>query len=198
MILGELELTPHLFWLLQVLVGWLAGFGAQSLVKDVISGFFIIFEDQYGVGDFVKIQDITGTVEEIGLRITKIRGFKGDINIIPNGQITVVTNYSRENSAALVDVNLAYENDIDRAIEIIEKVSREYAAENPDIVEEPQVLGITTMDNVGVTLRLIARTLPMKHWGVERALRKVIKKAFDENNIEISYPRLVVLDKEQT
>jgi small conductance mechanosensitive channel len=198
MILGELGVNTSSILATAGIGGLAIGFGAQSLVKDVISGFFIIFEDQYGVGDFVKIQDITGTVEEIGLRITKIRGFKGDINIIPNGQITVVTNYSRENSAALVDVNLAYENDIDRAIEIIEKVSREYAAENPDIVEEPQVLGITTMDNVGVTLRLIARTLPMKHWGVERALRKVIKKAFDENNIEISYPRLVVLDKEQT
>ena len=197
MILGELGVNTSSILATAGIGGLAIGFGAQSLVKDVISGFFIIFEDQYGVGDFVKIQDITGTVEEIGLRITKIRGFKGDINIIPNGQITVVTNYSRENSAAVVEVNLAYENDIDKAIAIMEKVSREYAAQNPDIVEEPAVFGITAMDNVGITLRLVARTLPMKHWGVERELRKVIKKAFDENNIQISYPRFVILDKEE-
>ena len=197
MILGELGVNTSSILATAGIGGLAIGFGAQSLVKDVISGFFIIFEDQYGVGDFVKIQDITGTVEEIGLRITKIRGFKGDINIIPNGQITVVTNYSRENSAAVVEVNLAYENDIDKAIAIMEKVSREYAAENPDIVEEPKVFGITAMDHVGITLRLVARTLPLKHWGVERELRKVIKKAFDENNIQISYPRFVILDKEE-
>ena len=197
MILGELGVNTSSILATAGIGGLAIGFGAQSLVKDVISGFFIIFEDQYGVGDFVKIQDITGTVEEIGLRITKIRGFKGDINIIPNGQITVVTNYSRENSAAVVEVNLAYENDIDKAIAIMEKVSREYAAQNPDIVEEPAVFGITAMDNVGITLRLVARTLPMKHWGVERELRKVIKKAFDQNNIQISYPRFVILDKEE-
>jgi len=197
MVLGELGVNTSSILATAGIGGLAIGFGAQSLVKDVISGFFIIFEDQYGVGDFVKIQDITGTVEEIGLRITKIRGFKGDINIIPNGQITVVTNYSRENSAAVVEVNLAYENDIDKAIAIMEKVSREYAAENPDIVEEPKVFGITAMDHVGITLRLVARTLPLKHWGVERELRKLIKEAFDENNIQISYPRFVILDKEE-
>lgn len=179
-------------------IGGLAiGFGAQSLVKDVITGFFIIFEDQYGVGDFIEVEGTSGTVEEIGLRITKIRGFKGDVNIIPNGQITKVTNYSKENSAAIVDVNLAYENDIDKAIEIIGKASREYAAQNSEIVEEPRVFGITSMDNVGLTLRLVARTLPMKHWGIERELRKVIKDAFDENHIQFSYPRFVVLDKDK-
>jgi len=198
MVLGELGVNTSSILATAGIGGLAIGFGAQSLVKDVISGFFIIFEDQYGVGDFVKIQDITGTVEEIGLRITKIRGFKGDINIIPNGQITVVTNYSRENSAAIVEVNLAYENDIDKAIAIMEKVSREYAAENPDIVEEPKVFGITAMDHVGITLRLVARTLPLKHWGVERELRKLIKEAFDENNIQISYPRFVILDKEKS
>ncbi|MFY9594545.1 MAG: mechanosensitive ion channel family protein, partial [Caldicoprobacterales bacterium] len=198
MILGELGVNTSSILATAGIGGLAIGFGAQSLVKDVITGFFIIFEDQYGVGDVIKIQDITGTVEEIGLRITKIRGFKGDVNIIPNGQITVVTNYSRENSAAIVDVNLAYENDIDKAIKVMEKVSREYAAQNPDIVEEPQVFGITSMDNVGLTLRLVARTLPMKHWGIERELRKVIKEAFEQNNIQISYPKVVILDKEET
>ncbi len=197
MILGELGINTTSILATAGIGGLAIGFGAQSLVKDVITGFFIIFEDQYGVGDFVKIGDISGTVEEIGLRITRIRGFKGDVNIIPNGEITTVTNYSRENSAAIVDVNIAYENDVDKAIEIVEKVSRQYAAENQSIVEEPRVFGITSMDNVGLTLRLVARTLPMQHWGIERELRKVIKEAFDKNNIQFSYPKVVVLDNKQ-
>ena len=197
MILGEMGIETTSIIATAGVGGLAIGFGAQNLVKDVITGFFIIFEDQYGVGDFIKIEDITGTVEEIGLRITKIRGFKGDINIIPNGQISKVTNYSRGNSAAIVDVNIAYENDIDKAIRVVEKVGKDYAVGNSDIVEEPQVFGITSMDNVGITLRLVARTLPMRHWGIERELRKAVKEAFDQNNIQIPYPRLVVLDKEQ-
>ncbi|HZJ57195.1 MAG TPA: mechanosensitive ion channel family protein [Clostridia bacterium] len=178
-------------------IGGLAiGFGAQSLVRDVITGFFIIFEDQYSVGDFIKIEDITGTVEEIGLRITKIRGFKGDINIIPNGQIFMVTNYSRGNSAVIVDVTIAYEADIDRAIAVIDKVIEKYAAANTDIVEIPRAVGIVEMDSIGLTLRVVGRTLPMKHWGVERDLRKAIKVALEENKIEIPYPRLVVINRD--
>jgi len=177
-------------------IGGLAvGFGAQNLVKDVISGFFILFEDQYAVGDFVTIGDVTGTVEEIGLRITKIRGFKGELNIIPNGQVSKVTNFTRGNMVAIVDVSVAYEADVDRAIEIMKKASAEYSAQNADVVEEPQVMGVVELGNSGVVLRLSAKTLPMKQWGVERELRKKIKQAFEENGIEIPYPRMVVIQK---
>lgn len=177
-------------------IGGLAvGFGAQNLVKDVISGFFILFEDQFAVGDFVTIGDVTGTVEEIGLRITKIRGFKGELNIIPNGQVAKVTNFTRGNMLAIVDVSIAYEADIDTAIEIMRKVSSEYASHSEDVAEEPQVMGVVELGNSGVVLRLSAKTLPMKQWGVERELRKRIKQAFEENGIEIPYPRMVVIRK---
>ncbi|MDN5276211.1 MAG: moderate conductance mechanosensitive channel [Clostridiales bacterium] len=175
-------------------IGGLAvGFGAQGLVKDVINGFFILFEDQYAVGDFVTIGDTTGTVEEIGLRITKIRSFKGDLTIIPNGQIQKVVNYTRGNMLAVVDVGIAYEMDIEKSIKVIEMVAREYAQENPDIVEEPQVLGVMDLGESQITIRVIARSLPMKQWAVERELRKRIKEAFDRNGIEIPYPRRVVI-----
>ena len=176
-------------------IGGLAlGFGAQSLVKDVISGFFILFEDQYAVGDFVSIDNITGTVEEIGLRITKIRGFKGDLNIIPNGQVEKVTNYTRGNALAIVDVNIAYRSDIEKATHVMQKVADRYKSENDDIVEPPNVLGVVNFASNGINIRLVARTLPMKHWGVERELRKRIKQAFDNEGIELANTQKIVLE----
>lgn len=197
MILGEMGIDTTSIIATAGIGGLAIGFGAQSLVKDVITGFFIIFEDQYSVGDFIKVDDITGTVDEIGLRVTKLKGFKGDINIIPNGQISRVTNYSRGNSAVIVDVTIAYEADLDRAIQVIDRVIERYAEGNQDIVEVPKAIGIVEMDKVGITLRIVGRTLPMKHWGIERDLRKVIKETLIENKIEIPYPRLVVMDKGQ-
>lgn len=176
-------------------IGGLAlGFGAQNLVKDVISGFFVLFEDQYAVGDFVAIDDITGTVEEIGLRITKIRGFKGDLNIIPNGQIEKVTNYTRGNALATVDVNIAYRTDIEKAAQVMQEVADEYAKGNKDIVEPPSVLGVVNFASNGINIRLVARTLPMKHWGVERELRWEIKKAFDREGIELVDTRKILIE----
>ncbi|MCM8901678.1 mechanosensitive ion channel family protein [Caldicoprobacter algeriensis] len=179
-------------------IGGLAvGFGAQSLVKDVINGFFILFEDQYAVGDFVTIGDTTGTVEEIGLRITKIRGFKGDLTIIPNGQVQKVVNYTRGNVLAVVDISVPYETDIDRVIKLIEDVAKRYAQENKNIVEQPQVLGVMDMGDSQITIRAVARTLPLKHWEVERELKKRIKEAFDENDIGVPYPRRVIIQSEK-
>ncbi len=175
-------------------IGGLAiGFGAQNLVRDMITGFFILFEDQYAVGDFVNIGDITGTVEDIELRITKIRGFKGDLTIIPNGQVLKVTNFSRGNSLAIVEMSIAYEVNIERAMQVMEETGLLLADGHPDIVEPPQVLGVVGFGDSEVNLRMIARTLPMKHWGVERELRKKVKEAFDAQGIEIPYPRRVVL-----
>ncbi len=179
-------------------IGGLAiGFGAQSLVKDVISGFFILFEDQYAVGDFVTIGDTTGTVEEIGLRITKIRGFKGDLTIIPNGQVQKVVNYTRGNALAVVDISVPYETDINKAIKLIEDVAQKYAQENKNIVEQPQVLGIMDMGDSQITIRAVARTLPLKHWEIERELKKRIKEAFDEEEIGVPYPRRVIIQSEK-
>ncbi|NMA96190.1 MAG: mechanosensitive ion channel family protein [Clostridiales bacterium] len=180
-------------------IGGLAlGFGAQSLVKDVITGFFILFEDQYAVGDFVLIDEITGTVEEIGLRITKVRGFKGDLNVIPNGRVERVTNYSRGNSLAIVDVDIAYRSDIEKASKVMQNVADRYARQNEDIVEPPNVLGVVNLASTGVSIRLIARTLPMKHRKIERDLRKGIKEAFDAEGIGIADTRRLLIDIEQS
>jgi len=179
-------------------IGGLAiGIGAQSLVKDVVTGFFILFEGQFAVGDLVAIGDITGTVEEIGLRVTHIRGFKGDLNIIPNGTIDKVTNFSRGNSLAIVDISIDYEADVDKALKVLEKVSMDFSRDNPDIIEPPQVLGIMNLGEYDVNIRVIARTAGLKHWGVERELRKRIKHAFAKEGIEMPYPRRVVITQNE-
>lgn len=172
--------------------GLAIGFGAQNLVKDVISGFFILFEDQYAVGDYVTIGSVTGTVEEMALRTTKIRAFNGDLHIIPNGEIKIVTNHSRGNSLAIVEIGIAYEEDINKAIKVMNDVGEKYYENNKDkVVEPPVVLGVTSIGNCEVKIRMIIRTLPLKHWSVEREVRKEIKEAFDREKIEIPYPRRV-------
>ncbi len=173
--------------------GLAIGFGAQNLVKDVISGFFILLEDQYVVGDYVSIDAATGTVEDMGLRTTKIRAFNGDLHIIPNGDIKKVVNHSRGNSLAIIDVAIAYETDIDKAIEVLKKIGNEYYENNSNtIVDQPEVLGITKFGDSDVSVRMIARTLPLKHWSVEREIRKKIKEFFEEGGIEIPYPRRII------
>lgn len=178
-------------------IGGLAiGFGAQNLVKDVILGFFILFEDQYSVGDYVTIDSATGTIEEMGLRITKLRAFNGDLHIIPNGDVKTVINHSRGNSLAIIDIALAFETDLDKAIEILERVGNEYYEKNKDrVVDQPVVLGITKFDNGNINIRMIARTASLKHWAVERELRKNIKEALEQEGIEIPYPRRVYINK---
>ena len=195
MILGEFVNTASL--LATAGIGGLAiGFGAQSLVKDVITGFFILFEDQYSVGDFVTIGEFTGTVEEIGLRITKIRGFKGELNIIPNGQVLSVVNHTRGSALAVVDMPVSYEADISKAIRIMDETAKAYTEGNPDIVEAPQVLGIISIQPSDVTIRLIVRTLPNAQWRTERELRMRIKEAFDKNDLTSPYQHMVVMVKQ--
>lgn len=198
MILGELGVQTASILATAGIGGLAIGFGAQNLVKDVITGFFILFEDQYAVGDFVTISGISGFVMEMGLRVTKIRGVKGDINIIPNGQISQVTNLSRSNSLAIVEMKIFYGADINKAIKVLEDAAVKYAEENPDIVEKPQVLGITDFGIPDVTLRVIARTLPMKHWGIERELRMCLIEALVKNGIKIPYPSTIVVKQSDT
>ncbi len=126
-------------------VGLAIGFGAQSLVKDVITGFFIIFEDQFGVGDYIRLTNIEGTVLEIGLRTTKIKGAGGEINIVPNGSITEVINYSINNSTAIIDVSVAYSSDINKAEELIIDYLRTLPQKDENIVGEPTLLGVQSV-----------------------------------------------------
>ncbi|WP_352418769.1 mechanosensitive ion channel family protein [Proteiniborus sp.] len=177
-------------------IGGLAiGFGAQSLVRDIITGFFILFEDQYSVGDYIKTGNFDGIVEEIGIRITKIRAFSGELHIVPNGNIQTVTNLSRGSMRALVNVEIAYEEDVDRALIILSELSKKLSAENDNIVEGPTVLGVTNLGESGIQLTVIAKTKPMEQWAVEREIRKGIKDEFDRADIEIPYPKRVVIEK---
>lgn len=173
------------------------GFGAQSMVKDVFTGFLILFEDQYSVGDFITIDGITGTVEDMGLRITKIRSFKGELHIIPNGEVKIVTNLSRGNALAIVDVGIAYEEDEERAMIVMGEAVEKFYNENVDkLAASPEVLGIVNFGESDVVLRAIVKTLPLMHWSVERGLRKAILEGFKKNNVEIPYPRRVMIKGE--
>jgi len=176
-------------------LGLAIGFGAQNLVKDVISGFFIIFEDQFGVGDQITINNFTGVVQEIGLRITRIRSWTGELHIIPNGSINQVTNYSTYNSVAVVDVGVAYEEDLERVNHVIENILNDLYKESQEIVKPPEILGIQSLGPSEVVIRIIAETKPSMQFAVSRNLRAKLKKGFDKEGIEIPYPRMVTLQK---
>ncbi|WP_199616913.1 mechanosensitive ion channel family protein [Paenibacillus alkalitolerans] len=176
-------------------LGLAIGFGAQSLVKDVITGFFIIFEDQFAVGDVIRTGNFQGTVEEIGLRVTRIKSWTGEVHIIPNGAITEVTNFSTNNSVGVVDVSIAYETDIDRAIEVIKETAQRVYEESENIVKDPEVLGVQALGASEVVIRVTAECRPNTHYGVGRILNAEIKKALDAAGIEIPYPRLVTLQR---
>src|SRR5690625_3876525 len=128
-------------------IGLAIGFGAQSLVQDVISGFFIVFEDQFAVGDYVFISDVEGEVEEIGLRTTKIKDWTGERYVIPNGNISQVTNYSIHNGTPVVDVNIPYENDVYNAQEIIESIYKKVFNETDMFMTEPEIIGVQSLDD---------------------------------------------------
>ena len=170
-------------------IGGLAiGFGAQSLVKDVITGFFILIEDQYSVGDYVQISDMDGIVEELDLRVTKLRAFSGEIYIIPNGNISVVTNYNRGTMRALAIISISNEEDIDRAIEVLEEGLKVFE-DNELVVDGPHVLGVSDTGEYHVDIRIVAYTKNMEQWGVEREIRKVATKALQDANIKRAHPK---------
>ncbi len=175
-------------------IGGLAiGFGAQSLVKDIITGFFILLENQYSVGDLVQTEEYEGVVEELGLRVTKLRAFSGDLHIIPNGKIEIVTNKTRGEMRALVKVMIAYEEDVDRAMEVLQKACNRIRRSSDTILDGPTVMGISELGDYGIVLNIVAKTQPMEQWGVERQIRKAAKEALEEEGIVIPYPRAVIL-----
>ena len=177
------------------ILGLAVGFGAQNLVKDIISGFFIIFEDQFSVGDQVRISQFEGVVQEIGLRTTKILNWRGELYILPNGSITEVTNFSIHNSIAVVDVGISYEGDINKAEAVIQKLLDGMPDRYEDLVGKPQLLGVQQLGPSEIILRITAETLPLRHWYIERQLRKELKLEFEAHNIDIPYQRIVMYSK---
>lgn len=175
-------------------IGLAVGFGAQTLVKDCISGFFLIFDHVIAVGDWVEFDGKQGLVERVGLRITQIRNEEGVLWYVPNGRIEIVGNHSREWIRAVAKVALAYEQDTAKGLEILQQVGNRWAREHQDVVLEPPVAqGIVEFNASDLTVRLVAKIKPkgMRCYDVERDLRRMIKEAFDEAGVEIPFPRQV-------
>jgi moderate conductance mechanosensitive channel len=176
--------------------GLAIGFGAQSLIKDFISGFFILLEDQYGVGDVITVNDATGTVEHLSLRRTMLRGIDGTVITIPNGEILQVSNLTKDWARAVLDLDISYDDDIDRAIEVIseELEGIETDEEIGDVIIAPaEILGVIALGPYQVTIRAWVKTKPMEQWGVQRELFKRLKQTLDRNGITIPFPHQVTL-----
>lgn len=176
-------------------LGVALGFGSQSLVKDMIGGFFILFENQFSVGDYVKIGEFVGNVEETGIRTTRIRAWGGELHIIPNGSITAVTNFSRGKMLAKVEIQIPYEEDLERAMDVMRAVCEEVSAEfGEKIVDAPTVQGITQFGERNVVLRVIAFTKNDEQWGLERELRRRIHSAFLKEGIRTPKFQSVIIN----
>jgi small-conductance mechanosensitive channel len=165
---------------------------AQTLIKDLIGGVLILVENQYAVGDVIRVGDVSGPVERITLRATYVRDINGRLHIVPNGEVRIVANATKEWSRALVDVGVAYEEDLKRAIRVLEEVAETFA-QDPDfesqLLEPPQVLGPLSLGDWAVTVRVMVKTQPGKQWEVARELQKRVLAACDREDITLPYPR---------
>lgn len=172
--------------------GLAGAFGAQSLVRDVISGAFMLLEGQFAVGDVIRVNNETaGMVERLTLRIVVLRDVQGVVHIIPNGEIKQVSNLTKEWSRAFLEMGVAYGEDVDRVIEALRELGREIWQDpewNELLLAEPEVPGVERFEDSAVVIRLMAKTRPLKQWDVMRELRRRIKNRFDELGIEIPFP----------
>ena len=182
-------------------VGIAIGFGAQSLVKDTLNGLFIILEDQFNLGDVIKVVDVQGQVEDFNMRRTVLRDLDGIVHIVPNGLITTVSNYTREWARVNMNISVDYGTDLEKAIAVINKVGNGLAADpafGPMMISPPQVLRVENLADSGIEIKIVGDTKPMKQWQVAGELRLRLKKAFDENGIEIPFPQTKIsFDKAQ-
>ncbi len=171
------------------------GFGAQSLIKDLLAGVFILLEDQYRVGDVVKVADTVGMVEHVGLRRTVLRDLDGIVHSVPNGEIKTASNYTKGYSRVNLNVSVAYGEDLDRVIEVINSVCKEMA-EDPkwkrDFVSTPQVLRVNKLGDSGIDIKILGDTRPLRQWDLMGELRLRIKRTFDREGIEIPWPHTKV------
>lgn len=176
-------------------LGLAVSFGAQSLVKDLISGAFMLVEGQFAVGDVVRVKDTAGLVEKITLRTIVLRDVNGVVHIIPNGTVETLSNLTKSWSRALLEIGVAYKEDVDRVMEVMLDEALELSRD-PDweelIMEEPTVPGVERFDDSAVTIRVMFKTLPLKQWDVAREYRRRIKNRFDAEGIEIPFPHVTM------
>lgn len=172
-------------------VGVALGFGAQSLVKDILAGLFIILESQYRVGDVVRVAGVSGVVESINLRRTVLRDIDGIVHTVPNGEIRVASNFTKEMSRVNLDISVGYGEDLERVMAVINKVGKNLAEDpkwKPFIIKPPQALRVNNFGASGIEIKIIGDTQPMKQWEIMGELRLRLKKAFDKEKIEIPWP----------
>ncbi|WP_052667858.1 mechanosensitive ion channel family protein [Nitriliruptor alkaliphilus] len=182
-------------------VGLAVGFGAQDLVKDFLSGVFMLAEDQFGVGDIVDVGEAAGVVEGVTLRTTKIRDVEGTLWHVPNGEIRRVGNSSQQWARSLLDIGVAYGTDIDTAIEVIEAVAGAMAEEDgyrDQFLDAPDVWGVQSLGADSVDIRLVIKTEPGAQWAISRELRRRLKAAFDAVGIEIPFPQRTMWVRDET
>ena len=172
--------------------GLAVSLGAQSLIKDLIGGILIIIENQYAVGDSIVVGTVSGEVERITLRTTQVRSLNGDLCVVPNGEVRVLANQTRDWARAVVDVGIAYEEDLDRALIVLEQGAAAFAQDpafEPDLLESPQVLGVHSLGDSAVMVRIVAKTQPGKQWATGRALRKSLLATCEQGGVSLPYPR---------
>ncbi len=172
-------------------LGLAVSFGAQSLIKDLISGVFMLIEGQFAVGDVVKVGDTAGLVEKVTLRTIVLRDINGVVHVVPNGTVDTLSNMTKTWSRAVLEIGVAYKEDVDRVMEVMLDEAMQLARDPdwaPVIVEEPVVPGVERFDDSAVTIRVMFKTLPLKQWDVGREYRRRIKNRFDAEGIEIPFP----------
>ncbi len=174
------------------ILGLALSFGAQSLIEDVISGLFLIFEKQFQIGDVIQIGDFRGTVLEIGIRVTKFEDINGDIKIVNNSDIRGAINTSSDLSAAICDVSISYSADLEKVEKVIKESLSEIKSRIPDIVDGPYYRGVQELGASSVVIRIYSRTHEKKRYQVVRDLNREIKLMFDKNGIQIPFPQLVI------
>jgi moderate conductance mechanosensitive channel len=196
MVLGEVGINLGPLIAGAGIIGVAIGFGSQSLVRDFLSGIFILVEDQYGVGDTVDLGEATGVVEVVSLRTTRVRSVDGTVWHVPNGAIARVGNKSQHWSRALLDVELAYGTDVAHARGVIKRVADEVWRERSAwVLEEPELWGVESIGPHGVTLRLVIKTQPSRQWDVSRLVRERLKVAFEQEGIEPPFPQQTVFHR---
>jgi small-conductance mechanosensitive channel len=182
-ILGQLGVEIGPLLAAAGIVGLAVGFAGQSLVKDIINGFFILIWDQIRVGDVIQIADKGGLVERINLKMTVLRDLAGNVHYIPNGTIDVVTNMTKEYSRYVFDIGVAYREDVDEVIEVVKEV---------DILEPIEILGLDQFADSAVIIKARTTTKPIRQWYIGREFNRRLKKKFDERDIEIPFPHVTL------
>lgn len=171
-------------------------FGAQSLLKDFFNGFFFLFEDQFGVGDFVVINDQLGEIYSVSLRVTEIQVWTGEIFIIPNGEITQVINYSKENGLALIEIEVGYHTEPEEAIEVMNEVMQSLPEEDDSIVGDVDVAGVNELNQSTYTVRATAEVKPLMQWSIQRLAKQRIREAFNQRGIDLPLQKIVYMRDE--